>query len=850
MEQPVGTNIADGGTKDFGSSSRVTFTIRNTGTANLTGLTITKDGTNAADFTVTANPVAPVSGPSGTTTFTVAFTPTAVGVRSAAIHIANNDSDENPFDITLTGTGIAPEITVAQPPGTNLADGGSKVFGTAAVGLSTSLTFTVSNTGSDNLSGLALSRNGANAADFTVGALGASTLAPGTSTTFTVTFAPGAVGWRNAAIHLASNDADENPFDIALSGLGYTPDEFASTGSITVPASGLSSPASPYPSTITVSGVMGRVSALRVKLNGLSHTYPDDLDLFLVAPSGQVCALMSDAGDRFSLPNINLTFDDAAASAIPDALAITAGTYRPADYETGEALPPGGAGAIGTNLLALVAGDVNGTWKLFASDDFPSADSGAIASWSLVFDQTFTDDHGDSFATATPLPAAAATSGTPGLLSAGDGDFFRVTVPGPGILIAWSEGAPDTYGYLYGNDRTLLVEDDNNDLQANFRVSAGVVAGDYYIRVKGSRSNTAGTYTLRTRFIPETEPIQVSYLEKAGDDVNLGFTGSAGVLYHIQSSADLQDWELLATMTGTEAENYATLPGQGLQPQRYFRVSTDVPPPLGFSLIPAGAFTMGDSLDGISDAPTRTVTLSAFYMGQKAVTKAEWDVVKAWAVSNGYTDLAVGAGKATNHPVQSVTWYDTVKWCNARSEKEGLTPCYTLSGAVYRTTNNAAVACNWAANGYRLPTEAEREKAARGGVSGKRFPWGDIISHSQANFRNDGGETYQTGTTGYHPTYYTGSMPYTSPVGSFTANGYGLQDMAGNVWECCWDWYGTYASGAQTDPRGAASGLYRVGRGGSWYSYSFDCRVAGRYYYNPANSLSYRGFRVVRSSVP
>jgi formylglycine-generating enzyme required for sulfatase activity len=75
-----------------------------------------------------------------------------------------------------------------------------------------------------------------------------------------------------------------------------------------------------------------------------------------------------------------------------------------------------------------------------------------------------------------------------------------------------------------------------------------------------------------------------------------------------------------------------------------------------------------------------------------------------------------------------------VKWCNARSEKENLTPCYRVAGAVYKTTQNNAVVCDWSASGYRVPSEAEWEKAARGGLSGKRFPWGDTINHSYANY--------------------------------------------------------------------------------------------------------------------
>jgi formylglycine-generating enzyme required for sulfatase activity len=277
------------------------------------------------------------------------------------------------------------------------------------------------------------------------------------------------------------------------------------------------------------------------------------------------------------------------------------------------------------------------------------------------------------------------------------------------------------------------------------------------------------------------------------------------------------------------------------------------PVPADMALIPAGSFTMGDSLDNITNAPPVTVSVGAFYMGKYEVTKALWDEVRTWGLANGYTDLAAGAGKDTNHPVQSISWFDMVKWCNARSEKEGLTPVYTVSSAVMKTGTTGPVA-NWSANGYRLPTAAEWEKAARGGVSGKRFPWGtDTISHSRANYYASSSYSYDSSgsVNNFHPTYATGSYPYTSPVGAFAANGYGLYDMAGNVWEWCWDWYGgTYANGA-TDPRGAASGTSRVGRGGSWNFSANYCRVASRDNGSyPTGSGFDVGFRVARSSVP
>jgi formylglycine-generating enzyme required for sulfatase activity len=286
---------------------------------------------------------------------------------------------------------------------------------------------------------------------------------------------------------------------------------------------------------------------------------------------------------------------------------------------------------------------------------------------------------------------------------------------------------------------------------------------------------------------------------------------------------------------------------------------TVISAPTGFALIPSGSFTMGDALDGASDAPTHTVNVSAFYMAQNLVTKAQWDTVRTWAISNGYSDLAVGEGKASNHPVQTISWFQMVKWCNARSQQEGLTPVYYTNDTqttVYKTgdvnVTNAQV--KWTANGYRLPTEAEWEKAARGGLSGKRFPWGDTISQTQANYYASSDYSYaydlSSEVNNYHPTYATGAEAYTAPVGDFAANGYGLYDMAGNVLQWCWDWYGTYDTGTPTDPRGVISGTSRVLRGGGWASDASNCRTADRFYFGSSQTFSGFGFRVARSSAP
>jgi uncharacterized repeat protein (TIGR03803 family) len=292
-------------------------------------------------------------------------------------------------------------------------------------------------------------------------------------------------------------------------------------------------------------------------------------------------------------------------------------------------------------------------------------------------------------------------------------------------------------------------------------------------------------------------------------------------------------------------------------------------PPAGMAYIPAGEFMMGDTLDGEYDARPTNVTVSAFYMDTNLVSYSQWQTVYNLATNNGYRFDDAGSAQATNQPVQpvqTVNWYDVVKWCNARSQQTGLTPVYyTDAGLTHVYTNgdvtNATV--NWSANGYRLPTEAEWEKAARGGLSEQRFPWGDTISESRANYYSywvNGVpyysydvNTYSGYNTNFETGVYPAGVPYTSPVGYFAANGYGLYDMAGNLYEWCWDWYAPppYPAGSPylggTNPTGPPPSTWgRVMRGGFWADYAVYASCGSRYPSLPAGAYDFIGFRCVR----
>ncbi|MEZ5038403.1 MAG: SUMF1/EgtB/PvdO family nonheme iron enzyme [Saprospiraceae bacterium] len=240
--------------------------------------------------------------------------------------------------------------------------------------------------------------------------------------------------------------------------------------------------------------------------------------------------------------------------------------------------------------------------------------------------------------------------------------------------------------------------------------------------------------------------------------------------------------------------------------------------------IKGGTFEMGDVWgDGEDDEkPPHQVTLKSFYLGRFEVTFDEYD---AYCTATGATlpeDEGWGRGK---RPAINVSWLEAVAYCNWRSEQEGFQKVYTINGS--------NVTADWSADGYRLPTEAEWEFAARSG--GKKEKWAGTSEESNlTSFANGTGEK-----DGYE---------YTAPVGTFRANTLGLFDMSGNVWEWCWDWYGDYSSAAQTDLQGPSSGTSRVLRGGSWDYGTASLRCTLRGSNTPGGRFSFNGFRLSRAA--
>ena len=314
-----------------------------------------------------------------------------------------------------------------------------------------------------------------------------------------------------------------------------------------------------------------------------------------------------------------------------------------------------------------------------------------------------------------------------------------------------------------------------------------------------------------------------------------GVTGLTATLSpgNFAEGAGSLTYTITGTPSGTGTANFAlniggrscTLTRNVLSPATLFAMKS----------IPAGSFSMGctpgDPNCQSDESPVRTVTLSAFQMSETEVTQAQWQAVMGSNPSY--------FSSCAQCPVEQVSWYDAVVFCNRLSEEQGLTPCYYAdagftqvygkNGSIWSQPNSGEVYWNHAAKGYRLPTEAEWEYAARGGSTTNIYSGSNNVDE----------------VAWYGDIQSVGS---TKPVKGKQPNGYGLYDMSGNVFEWAWDWfpYQGYPSSAETNPTGPSTGTERVLRGGSWLSYAVQCRSARRNGTNPVYRInSHMGFRIV-----
>jgi sulfatase modifying factor 1 len=253
-------------------------------------------------------------------------------------------------------------------------------------------------------------------------------------------------------------------------------------------------------------------------------------------------------------------------------------------------------------------------------------------------------------------------------------------------------------------------------------------------------------------------------------------------------------------------------------------------PPLDMVPLAGGKFLMGsdpssDAHSSQDESPRHEVRLDAFRIGRSLVTRGQWRTVMASAAEPWRREVPARWGDGDDQlPATDLDWFDALAFCNALSLAEGATPCYAWAGGRWT--------CDWSADGYRLPTEAEWEYACRGGRETPWF-WGEGASDADR-----------------FAWYSANSVGELRPVGTREPNNFGLRDMAGNCWEWCWDWYGEYGGRAARNPRGPAEGRDRVLRGGSFGREPWFLRSAFRSWHEPGNRSGFIGFRCVRSGAP
>jgi formylglycine-generating enzyme required for sulfatase activity len=427
-----------------------------------------------------------------------------------------------------------------------------------------------------------------------------------------------------------------------------------------------------------------------------------------------------------------------------------------------------------------------------------------------------------TWAYGTGLDATPAIGGDGTIyVGSGDGNLYAIGADG---TRKWSfeAGASVYFSAAIGPDGTIYVGADDGMLYAisaegqgrwtfdteDSQLTAPAVGADGTIFVGSHFGKSFHALTPAGRDTWSLD-ISVDSSPAIGPDGTIYLASSSGTLYALRTGCGglaRSPWPMFrrdASHTGAAA-------GPVVQPA----VATLRSPmgPSDLVLVEGGTFQMGSTAGESDERPVHAVTISSFLMSRHEVTQAEYASVMGVNPSHFVGD--------ETRPVEMVSWYDAVSYCNVLSELEGLERCYAINGAT--------VSCDFARSGYRLPTEAEWEFAARGGALGRGMTYSGSDSVDEVSWYgpNSGGTTHSVGT----------KLP----------NELGLHDMGGNVWEWCWDWYRQYQPGAQTDPAGPSSGTERTARGGSWFYRALYERPVHRGNVLPGDRYDGIGFRVVR----
>ncbi|MDR2095474.1 MAG: SUMF1/EgtB/PvdO family nonheme iron enzyme [Treponema sp.] len=396
------------------------------------------------------------------------------------------------------------------------------------------------------------------------------------------------------------------------------------------------------------------------------------------------------------------------------------------------------------------------------------------------------------------------------------GEYYRNIYRKPSLQVMTCAAESDAAGFIQDIKRTLL----------GFKGSC-LEPADILYRLKADTVRPAPFFFRSSQYQDGGGFLFFKGAISLLPDVNAGIAGSLGGRM-IGSASDVS---YIPGKTGAEEQEaprqIEALPEEIVEaeePQSIPQVNDQEPPASqanggerlkikvdlkDFVELPGGLFMMGspgyEKFRG-NDEAQRPIQVKGFYIGKYEVRQKEYTAV----MGNNPSRF-----KGPELPVEQVSWYDALEYCNRLSIKEGLTPAYTINGA--------AVSWNRDADGYRLPTEAEWEYACRAGTSSAY----SIVIKNNKQYAN-----------------YNGKGPVNA--GSFPPNAWGIYDMHGNVWEWCWDIYGPYNLAAQNNPDGASAGNFRIERGGSWSNGINDLRSANRAYHDPTGSGAYLGFRVIR----